>query len=359
MKIFIIITPGLEDIALREIEDKCPLTEYQVLKGGIEATVDHHWIHNAHHLLKVPTRIILRLAEFRVRDFPKLYSKLSALKWNEFLSHPTPHFNVTTSKSRLLHTGRIEDICQQVISELLVKKPLNQDYKKKNYSPQEFYLRVVDDLLTLSVDLSGEPLYKRGEGVIKGEAPLRESIASALLYDIFNGVEKELLLFDPMCGSGTFLYEGMSFYNPSRRPFAYTENPLFKGKHFAIPKLDKKLPISEVLGHEINEELVQKLNRDYIKVQDSLLGNFTIKSPSLIICNPPYGERIQIQGKRGHFLKEALAHLFTFKPQRLGWLVPTDMEEIFHAPTSYKLLGKRRFRNGGLMVSFISWEIIP
>src|SRR5690606_10198831 len=161
-----------------------------------------------------------------------------------------------------------------------------------------FYVRVVDDLLTLSVDLSGEALYKRGEGLIKGEAPLRENFASALIYELLEDTLENVTLFDPMCGSGTFLYEAQAFYSPSKRSFSFTENPLFKGKHFPIPKTQDKLPIKSVLGHEINSSLVEKLNRDYIRTCDSLNEQYTLSHPLVIICNPPYGERIKIQGKR-------------------------------------------------------------
>jgi putative N6-adenine-specific DNA methylase len=358
MRIFIVINPGLEDLAYEEIKEKCPLTEFEMIKGGILAEVDHQWIFNAHKLLKIPTRILLRITEFKVRDFPKLLNKLSSLKWNEFLSHPEPEFEISASKSRLLHTGRIEEIARLALSKHLEKQPLSLDWKKKNFSPQTFYIRLNDDLLTLSVDLSGEALYKRGLGIIKGEAPLRETIASALIFDIFQGIKEEVTLFDPMCGSGTFLYEAQDFYLAGKRTFSFSENPMFKGKHYPTPKLERKLPIKEMIGHEINEALVAKLNFPFIKAHDSLLSDYQISSPSIIICNPPYGERIKIQGKRGHFLKDTLKHLFTLKPIRLGWLVPTDMEEIFKAPASYRLLGKRRFRNGGLAVSFMTWEKI-
>src|SRR5690606_29333139 len=131
MNIFIVVTPGLEDLALKEIEEKCPLKEYTQVKGGILAVVDPLWIHQAHHLLKIPTRILLRLADFKVRDFPKLFSKLENLKWGEFLSHPEPQFSITASKSRLLHTGRIEEVCHKVIKNHLTKQPLSLDWQKK------------------------------------------------------------------------------------------------------------------------------------------------------------------------------------------------------------------------------------
>lgn len=358
MKVFIVITPGLEDLALKEIEEKCPLNTLEVMKGGILAEVDHQWIFNAHHLLKIPTRILLRLEEFKVRDFPRLVSKLSKINWNQYLSHPQPTFEITATKSRLLHTGRIEEIFTEVISKHLAKQPLSLDWQKKNYSPQTFYTRLADDVLTLSVDLSGEALYKRGEGIIKGEAPLRETYASALLMEIFQGINKSVTLLDPMCGSGTFLYEALSFYKPSKRAFSFTENPLFKGQHFPIPKLDKTLPLKDVRGFEINAELVTKLNKDYITSQDSLNNDYQIDKETIIICNPPYGERIKVEGKRGSFLKNAFGHFIGLSPLRLGWLVPSDMEDVFKTPQNYRLLTRRRFRNGGLMVSFLIWERI-
>lgn len=365
-KVFLIISPGLEDLAAREITAKLPVEAMDVSKGGIELTTDLNWLVNAHLLLKIPTRILLRITEFKVRDFPKLYHKFANFQWKEYLSHPQPQWEISCSKSRLNHTGRIEETVKKALNEYLFKQPLNQDWKKKNYPPQTFYIRLVDDLLTLSLDLTGEPLYKRGLQTIKGEAPLRENLAAALVMDLFEGITKPMTLVDPMCGSGTFLTEVRTFNKPLHlRPFAIETAPFFKGHSVMVRNAPVVAPLNaqDAIGFDINQDLIEKVGPELLpynislRFKDSLLASLDIPDNSLMICNPPYGERIKIQGKRGSFLREAWEKfLMLDKPFRFGWLLPSDMDDLFSKPANYKLLSKRHFRNGGMAVTFWVWE---
>jgi putative N6-adenine-specific DNA methylase len=359
-KLFLIIPPGLEDLAWHELEDKCPVENKQLLKGGIELTADLDWIVRAHLLLKIPVRMLMRLDSFKVKDFPKLHQKFLNLKWKDFLSHPVPDFEITASKSRLFHTGRIEETIKKALQEALMKQPLKQDWLKKDYPPQTFYVRLIEDELTFSLDLTGEALYKRGQHIIKGEAPLRENLAAALLLDLFQNLKTPVHLIDPMCGSGTFLTEAISFGRPLHlRPFAFEYAPFFKGKMIRLPEGKTGFPLLSCTGYEINSELVSKLKFEGVSFEqrDSLLGKIPHSSPMVMVCNPPYGERIKIAGKRGNFLKQSWEKfLTTDAPVRLGWLLPSDMDDLFQETSTYRIRSKRKFRNGGLAVTFWVWE---
>ena len=362
-RLFLIIPPGLEDLALEELDSKCPVSDVTRLKGGLELTADMDWIVKAHCLLKIPTRILMRIKEFKVRDFPKLHQKFSSFKWNEVLSHPEPEFEISCSKSRLMHTGRIEETIRKALSEALIRRPLSLDWQKKNYSPQTFYVRIVDDNLTLSLDLTGEALYKRGYQKIKGEAPIRENFAAAMLMELFRDLEKDVTLVDPMCGSATFLTEALNFNNPLHfRKFAFEEAPFFKGKMVRLPLVTKKFPVNKVIGFDLNEVLLKKVREESdldLRVQDSVAAPIKLADPFVMICNPPYGERIKIEGKRGSFLKAAWEKFLKVdRPLRFGWVLPSDMDDLFKTPEDYKLLQKKHFRNGGLAVTFWLWERI-
>ena len=363
-ELFLIIPPGLEDLALREVEEKCPTSPITVIKGGLELNADINWIITAHTLLKIPTRILMRITSFKVRDFPKLYQKFTQFKWNEHLSHPEPLWHITCTKSRLNHTGKIEETIQSALKEAMRKQPLARDWEKKNYSPQNFYVRIADDVLTLSLDLTGEPLYKRAFQKIKGEAPLRENFAAAFAYEILSDLKNQVILIDPMCGSGTLLSEAMTFYEPMHlRKFSFEEAPFFKGKHVRTEKNTKTFPVQEALGLDLNGELLEKVRQELkgkleitLINQDSLSTNLN-RENTIILCNPPYGERIQIKGKRGTFLKEAWEKfLKNDQPLRFGWVLPSDMDDLFKNPEGYSLKTKRHLKNGGLPVTFWIWD---
>lgn len=360
-RLFLIIPPGLENLALEEISSKCPANEAILHKGGIELTADLDWIVKAHCLLKVPTRILMRLKEFKVRDFPKLHQKFQSFKWNEVLSHPEPEWEISCSKSRLMHTGRIEETIKEALSSALVRQPLSRDWEKKAYSPQTFYVRIVDDNLTLSLDLTGEPLYKRGYQKIKGEAPIRENFAAAFLMELCSGLQEEMTLIDPMCGSATFLTEALNFNNPLHfRKFSFEEAPFFKGKMVRLPLVTQKLPIKKVIGFDLNGELLAKVQQETdldLRNADSLMTPLLPGEDFIMICNPPYGERIKIEGKRGSFLREAWNKFMTIdKPKRFGWVLPSDMDDLFRSPQGYKLLTQKHLKNGGMAVTFWVWE---
>lgn len=360
-RLFLIIPPGLEELAQQEIDNKCPLSSIQKVKGGIELEADLDWIISAHTILKIPTRILMRIGEFKVRDFPKLHQKFLNFKWKDYLSHPEPEWEISCSKSRLMHTGRIEETIKKALSEALVRQPLNRDWEKKNYSPQTFYVRLVDDNLTLSLDLTGEALYKRGHQKIKGEAPIRENFAAAFLMELFNGITTPMTLIDPMCGSATFLTEAQNFHRPLHfRPFAFETAPFFKGKLVKTGEEKKPLPVKNVVGFDVNEELLSKVRKETsldLRVQDSLLLRIENDSEFVMICNPPYGERLKIEGKRGSFLKEAWRKfLQDDRPLRFGWVLPSDMDDLFQKAPGYSLRVKKHLKNGGMAVTFWVWE---
>lgn len=364
-KLFLIIPPGLEDLALKEVELKCPVSSFNIIKGGIECEADLNWIEVAHTCLKIPTRILMRLTRFKVRDFPKLYQKMVSFKWNEVLSHPRPHWEITCSKSRLNHTGRIEETLNDALKEFMRKQPLSKDWEKKNLSPQTFYLRLADDEMTLSLDLSGDPLYKRGLQKIKGEAPLRENFAAAFAFEILRDLKDPVALIDPMCGSGTLLTEALTFHRPMHlRKFSFEEAPFYKGKILKAPTFFSPLHLKEAHGFDLNKDLLEKvskeLNGNYpitFKSKDSLQEKLLESSDTVILCNPPYGERIKIEGKRGTFLKEAWEKFLRVdKPLRFGWVLPSDMDDLFSKADGYHLLNKRHLKNGGLAVTFWIWE---
>lgn len=360
--LYLIVTPGLEALAAREIEQKIPLSELRVSKGGIEVKAPLKWISDAHHALRIPTRILLRLQSFRVKDFPKLHQKFQSLRWTEFLSHPRPRLKITSHRSRLKHTGKIEETILGALAESLTAQPLSLDWKKKNFDPQTLFIRIDEDELTLSLDLTGEPLYKRGVQTLKGEAPLRESIAAALLLELFDGISSPLPLVDPMCGSGTFLTEARDYHRPLyERKFSFEESPLFRGQHYKKLSETQPFPVSKLLGFDVNGADLQRIwdgvEEVEFEARDSLDGEL-LPGDKLMIVNPPYGERIRTPGPRGSFLRSAWQKFLTVdRPLRFGWILPSDMNDLFsNAPKGYSLLRKLSLKNGGLSVTFWLWE---
>ena len=167
-----------------------------------------------------------------------------------------------------------------------------------------------------------------------------------------------------MCGSGTFLMEAATFHLPlHERKFAFEEAPFFKGKTIKTPKAGSQLPFEKLVGNELNSELAEKVSPVLSKYNIEVSSGDALKKDfpaGFMICNPPYGERIKIPGRKGIFLRDSLEKFLTKdKPERLGWLIPSDMDDIVPKVKDYKVRSKRKFRNGGMAVTFQIWDRIP
>ncbi|MFN9066307.1 MAG: hypothetical protein ACK5V3_03705 [Bdellovibrionales bacterium] len=303
------------------------------------------------HLLKTPVRILWRWKSKKISHVSEFKSWIRGLKPQDFTDKP---FGVSLSakKSRLQN-------------EKMLMRVLMEDWKLVDPNLEEsLYLHVFDDQMTLSWDLSGDALYKRGWSDIKGPAPLRENLAHLLLYDLsqsLTGPElREATLIDPMMGSGTFLSESLSWNLPViDRPFRYQN---FKGLpgFLKIPWWKNlHAPQDSLFGHHLGfdkEEAVVKMaqqnlskfessnniileKRDVFstKKQDGFMGR------KFMISNPPYGERLKVDDLQ-LLLQASLNH---YLPERALFIVPREARLNF---PQYSLKFSREFSNGGLDV---------
>ncbi len=311
---FCITSLGLEKLAAQELEQKKSMLglesiEIKVLKGGFEVTLPWEQGRGLVHILKIPTRVLVRLTEFKARDFAKAFNKLKSLPWNQWLAHPTPEFEVSANECRLIQTTRMTEVCSDALAAALKASPLSLRYQKESIAPETVYLRGVQDDWTLSLDLCGEPLYKRGTSLIKDLAPMRENLAAAALFALKEKLDLPHHLWDPMCGSGTFVFEAENFYLPTTRHFSYLASALnlglapwkSKAQHFSPLYLSQR-------GTDIKSELMEKIGEPFF-THDFFSKPPLMASPSVVVMNPPYGERIKLDVSVDEFQKKLITQL--------------------------------------------------
>jgi putative N6-adenine-specific DNA methylase len=237
-KFFIIIPIGLESIAEIEIKSKWTVyfkTQVPSLKielGGIEVECllfEGLYLNN---ILKSPTRVLMRIDEFKCRDAPKLFNKISKIPWAKYLLNEKVNVEASSSESRLFDSRKIESATVDGIKNFIHSNPLKKKYlthPQANQYQASVYIRIVHDICTVSLDTSGEILHKRGEKELSGFAPIRENIAFSLLFSMLKDVsESDLNLIDPMCGSGTFLIEAARLnHTVHQRDFSYHLFPIY------------------------------------------------------------------------------------------------------------------------------------
>lgn len=231
LTLFVATTPGLEAITAREVTGTLPHRPIEIQAGGIELRGSVLDAFALNLRLATASRVLIRMAEFRAAHFGEVEKQAARINWRRWLAPgQAVTWAVTSRKSRLYHTGAIGErlfaAARSAVAGIAVA-----DTSTALVEGARIVVRVVRDRFTVSFDTSGEHLHERGDRVLAGAAPLRETMAAALLSA--SGWSRSRPLFDPMCGSGTVVLEAARRAT-SRAPglgrtFAIERLPVFQG----------------------------------------------------------------------------------------------------------------------------------
>ena len=365
MKITVSAPSGLEGVVKRELYN---LTEQesQAISGRLTIEGDIYTIAKLNLNLRTASRVYITIGSFKAETFDELFDNLLKLDFENYLdkcSKITVFSNIFESKLNSLQAV-------SSVSKKAICKRLESEYKcklKESGFEHKIELNIRRDFVTVNLNTSGEPLHKRGYRTSVGDAPIKENVASCLLdLSVWN---KNKILVDPFCGSGTILIEaGMILKNiPSglNRDFDFLHFEKFDTSFYAQMIEDAKSKIVKIdkptlFGLDIEESQI-KLARAHAKkagVADAILfevkdmREFTSKTSfGVIVTNPPYGERISDRnqvvklyrdyGKVYNSLNEWSA--FTITPV-------SDFERLF----GKKAVKKRKIYNGKLECYYYS-----
>ena len=347
---FLVIPPGFEAVAFDE------LNSHGVCDNSFEFEMDLNEGLQLNSKLKIPTRILLRLDRFKARDFPKLFHKLQKIAWRLWLWSDSPDIHVSSSESRLIHTDRIKETALSAIKKSLKAQPYSSKYADFfDFTPQ-LYIRVHNDEVTISIDTSYPPLYKRELNKSGHPASIRENLAYgcwSLLAKYIN--DKEINLIDPMCGSGTFLLEALKISD--RHQFAYQGFPIIQKNNIVSkvvttesePTFDFTI---HAYGFDLNDKFIQenqKFSQIQWKTQELFKENNHINGNNILITNPPYNKRIKIDKNIGDMLKAMSSN---YSPKLIGMIIPRDQLSQINNLKEYKAVDHIDFRNGGIPCRF-------
>lgn len=372
---FIVLPLNLEDLGLIELEDKfklhfpedtCEIKEKS--SGGIliECPLMAGLCLNV--ILRTPTRILLRLGEFKCRDAPKLYQKMSKFNWAPWMIGQTPIVESASTNSRLFDSRKIEKAIQDGVNQYYRHKPVKKKYlehfeKNQKASLPKIYFRAVDDVCTISLDTTGERLHLRGEKIMTGLAPIRESLAALLLIELGRHLKEHenYTLIDPMCGSGTFLLEANDAHKiTTERDFSYLHFPLVLDNLNKLPKFNSgtNSRFSKFIGFDQSSEVVSLAKKNtketHIQIKEAdIFKNETLQfENAVVIMNPPYGIRVGEKSEinLAYYLEIIEQAQKKFNPEFLGIIVPADYK--LAGKQNFKILSMRPFKNGGIEVVF-------
>ncbi|MBU1055938.1 MAG: hypothetical protein KKC46_19235 [Proteobacteria bacterium] len=376
-------SPGLEDVCLNELNNKLNDVLYQNLsaqkdlvkdKGGIhfEGRISDCYIANLY--LRTASRILMRIEEFKATNFMQLEKKLSQLPWELYLPASTnflPEIKVSAKQSRLYHKDAISQVFTDSINKRLTQ---NTILLKDSSLAQKVFVRAINDRFEISIDSSGELLYRRGIKTHSAKAPLRETIAAAILNLCgYNGNEP---LIDPMCGSGTFSIEAAMIAQniPAGyfRNFAFMEWPCFTPKSWAYIKRVAESKINNIstpsiFASDINSEACNLLSScikqyDFLKMVEVVKNDFFDLSSSafkghtgLIVINPPFGQRLGSQAESKKLFQSICKKL---KKDYTGWkagIIAPDIDLLKSLPFTLK---SQTLYHGGLKIYLLYGRIV-
>ncbi|MGB3718364.1 MAG: RNA methyltransferase [Proteobacteria bacterium] len=299
LEIFLVATPGLENALCDEVRAK-GFAEAKPIVGGV--TVKGNWreVWRANLELRGASRVLARIASFRALHLAQLDKRARKVPWEQFLRRDIPfRVEAACKSSRIYHSGAAKQRIERAIREEL-GAPASPDAEVC------IKARIEDDLCTIAIDTSGEPLHKRGYKGAVSKAPMRETLAALFLQECgFNGREPVL---DPMCGSGTFVIEAAEIaagLKPGRlRRFAFEQLTTFDEAAWQELRQSGAVnkPAVRFYGSDKDAGAIAMSQAnatragvsDFTEFRRLLLTEIEPPSgpPGLVIVNPPYGERI-------------------------------------------------------------------
>jgi len=361
-------TFGLEMVVKNELKD-LGYENVKMSDGMVELEATLEDIPRLNLWLRSADRVLLKMGEFKAITFEELFEQTKALPWESLI---TEDGKFTVKGKSVKSTLSSISACQAIVKKAVVEK-LKENYHVEWFKETgpEFTIQVsmLKDVALLTVDTSGAGLHKRGYREKFVEAPLKETLAAALvLLSFWN---KDRLLIDPMCGSGTILIEaamiGRNMAPGLKREFASERWPAIdekvwrKARYSAQAAMEPEHKL-QIFGYDCDEKSIKacRINAINAGVEDDIVFEqkdvkelWIDKQYGILISNPPYGIRIS----EFSVMNEIYISIHkTFKKKK-GWSVYIlTADEMF--PNYFKRAQPDRVRklfNGGIKVNYYQY----
>ncbi len=308
---------GLENVLEKELHSE-GLTNTRFGEGQVKLTTDLEGMYKACLWSRVATRVMLPIANFKIDSADDLYDAVKAIPWSDHMSATNTiaiDCHGTNHHIRNTQFGAVR--AKDAIADYFVALSGERPSVEKNQPDVRIALRIKREVVTVSIDLSGESMHRRGYRQQGSMAPLKENLAAGLLLRAGWGKDCGLTqLIDPMCGSGTFLVEA-AMMSLDIAPGLGRHYWGFKGWKQHDHRMWQQLMDFAKNRKRNAEELglrFQGTDRDQRAIAASresikragMVGIIDVsmtpfqehefdinqEKPGLVICNPPYGERI-------------------------------------------------------------------
>jgi len=358
---------GLEAVVKRELIG-LGFTIKDTENGKVTFACDARGIVKANLWLRSADRVLIKIAEFDALTFDELFDNTNRVPWYEYISKDG-NFVVSgkTVKSKLSSVRNVQKITEKAIIKSLQSK-YRIDYFSKSKEDYPILVSILKDKVTLTLDTSGDGLHKRGYRVETVEAPMKETLAAAIIQLSFWDSSRPL--YDVFCGSGTIPIEAAMI----GRNIAPGLNRDFTGKHFAFlgdslwKEETKKAYLAidhdvdlQIFASDISSQNLEAAKENAIEagVDDCItFRNADYQDVDynqdygVLISNPPYGERLSEQ-KEVKRLYQSMGKLFA-KLDTWSIYILTSYDDFEHV-YGHKVSRRRKLYNGRIETWFYQY----
>ena len=357
-------TFGLEAVTKRELID-LGADEINVENGKVSFKGTLRDIARANLWLRTAERLLVKMGEFKALTFEELFEKTKALPWEDWIPEEGNFIVEGKSvKSKLYSISDSQRIVEKAIVERLkTKYPV--EWFKKSGPRYRVEVSLLKDIATLTIDTSGDGLHKRGYRDRAGDAPIKETLAAAMV--MLSYWNKDRVLLDPFCGSGTILIEaamiGKNIAPGLDRKFDAENWDMIPKEYWSEEKIEAMRKIDHdttlhLLGADTDKRSILRArdNAANVGLEDDIA--FFMKDMrdvdlqeeyGVVITNPPYGERMgekeDVEQLYRDFGKKFMDH-----PTWSVYAITSN--ENFEGLYGKKADRKRKLYNGRIKVDF-------
>jgi len=362
---------GFESVLARELRN---LGAQEIKEGvrNVQFKGDKGFMYKANLALRTAIRILVPIHSFTLKNEDELYANLQKINWENYLD-----LNKTFAINSAVHS----DYFTNSLYVSLKSKDAIVDFFRRKYQKRPnvdikhpdvlFNIHIQKDRCTVSLDSSGDSLHKRGYKTDTNIAPINEVLAAGLI--LLSGYDGSQHFIDPMCGSGTLLIEAAMIANNipvniNRPEFAFEKWNDFDEDLFEIihDSLLKKVRNSnrKIIGFDKAPSAIRKAQNN---VQNASLEEFIsierqnffeslkpVEGPTIVLFNPPYGERLDINVPV--FYKEIGNTLKQSYPDTNAWFITSDFDQGLKS-VGLRTSKKIKVFNGKLECRFVKYEM--
>lgn len=361
---------GLEEVLAKELQQMGG-RDIEVFKRGVSVVGDLGFLYKANLCLHTALKVIVPITKFTANTEQELYDNIKLIEWEKFITNEDTLMvesvvNSDIFSHSLFVSQKVKDGIVDRFRDRTGRRP-DVDLLRPTF---RLYVHIFRNEVTLNLDSSGDPLYKRGYRADINDAPMKEVLAAGLVK--LSGWEKHLLLVDGMCGAGTIAIEAALWANKIPPGYYRNEFGFMRWRNFDEKTYDTIYESSinkitndkvEIIANDIDAPTLKKArkNTQHAKVDDVVRCNnesfFDMVPPrqgGVVILNPPYGERLpvaeieKLYREIGNKLKKDFTNFN-------AWIITSNPEGI-------KSIGLRPSRklqiyNGSLECRYLKYEL--